>query len=74
MARDGVVAQDQKDLLKLNNHPVRSIKGASRYFLDVASTPPDQEGQSIAPDLAFKGYFATFFSIMRSILPQIRDL
>ena len=32
MARDGVVAQDQKDLLKLNHHPVRSIKGASRYF------------------------------------------
>ena len=32
MARDGVVAQDQKDLLKLNHQPVRSIKGASRYF------------------------------------------
>jgi len=32
IARDGVVAQDQKDLLKLNHHPVRSIKGASRYF------------------------------------------
>jgi len=32
MARDGVVAQDQKDLLELNHHPVRSIKGASRYL------------------------------------------
>jgi len=32
MARDGVVAQDQKDLLKLNHHPVCSIKEASRYF------------------------------------------
>ena len=31
-AGDGVVDQDQKDLLKLNHHPVRSIKGASRYF------------------------------------------
>jgi len=43
MARDGVVDQDQKDLLKLTYHPVRSIKGAREYFFDVAATPPGQE-------------------------------
>ena len=30
--------------LSLNHHPVRSIKEASRYFFDVASTPPGPGG------------------------------
>ena len=53
MARDGVVAQDQKDLLKLNHHPVRSIKGSfAIFFLMSRPPPPGQEGRSIASDLA----------------------
>ena len=52
MARDGVVAQDQKDLLKFIHHPVRSIKKLRDIFLDVQSTPPGQEGRSIASELA----------------------
>jgi len=30
--------------VSLNDHPVRSPKEASRHFLDVASTPPLEEG------------------------------
>jgi hypothetical protein len=40
---DEVVAQTRTK--HLNNHPVRSHIDASRLFLDVAATPPDQEGQ-----------------------------
>ena len=48
---DGVVVQDQKHFcLILNHHPVRSIKGTLRDIsLDVASTPPGQEGLCRGP-------------------------
>jgi len=36
MARDGVVAQDQKDLLKLNHHPSAPSKKLRDISLDVA--------------------------------------
>jgi hypothetical protein len=41
-AEDGVVAH--KSHSGVNDHPVRSNKEASRHFLDVASTPPHEEG------------------------------
>ena len=43
---DGVVVQVQKHFRSiLNHHPVRSIKGSYAIIsLDVAATPPGQEG------------------------------
>jgi len=52
MARDGVVAQDRNNLLTFEPPPRPLLSAeASRYFFDVAATPPGQ-GQSTASDLA----------------------
>src|SRR5499433_1234780 len=45
-AADGVVAH--KSLFGVSDHPVRSNKEASRHFLNVASTPPHEEGTTLA--------------------------
>src|SRR5215471_7826280 len=42
--RGGV--QPQENYLEFDHHPVRSIKEASRYFVKVASTPPQRGGDS----------------------------
>jgi hypothetical protein len=42
-AADGVVAHKS---CVASDHPVRSFKVASRHLLDVASTPPHEEGNS----------------------------
>ena len=50
---DGVVVQDQTEMfLNLNHHPVCAASDASHFFLTGAATPPGQEGQSLASDLA----------------------
>jgi hypothetical protein len=41
-AADGVVAH--KPHFGVSDHPGRSSKEASRHFLNVASTPPHEEG------------------------------
>ena len=45
---DGVVVQIQTKIFLwwLNHHPVRSFNGCFALFLDVAATPPGQEGSS----------------------------
>src|SRR5262249_39662275 len=43
---DGVVFNLNRILLELDHHPVRSIKEASRHFVEVASTPPRRGGVS----------------------------
>ncbi len=45
-AADGVVAH--KSSSGVSDHPVRSIKEASRHSLYVASTPPHEEGTMLA--------------------------
>jgi hypothetical protein len=45
-AADGVVAH--KSHSGLTDHPVRSNKEASPHFLYVASTPPHEEGTTLA--------------------------
>ena len=45
-AADGVVAHTENWLV--SDHPVRSNKEASRRFLNVASTPPHEEGTTLA--------------------------
>ena len=45
-AADGVVAHTENWLV--SDHPVRSNKEASRHFLNVASTPPHEEGTPLA--------------------------
>ena len=42
---DGVVSKHQQFLLEFSHHPVRSTKEASRYFIDVAATPPRRGGE-----------------------------
>ena len=32
------------ETVSVNDHPVRSVKEASQHLLDVASTPPHEEG------------------------------
>ena len=39
---DGVVSKFQQNLLVVTHHPVRSIKDASRYFIDVAARPSSE--------------------------------
>jgi hypothetical protein len=41
-----------------SDHPVRSIKEASRHLLDVADTPPHEEG--ITLDSSFFNSFTQF--------------
>lgn len=41
----GVVPKAAFRKIPLGNHPVCSFEGASRYFLDVAATPPDSGHQ-----------------------------
>src|SRR5215510_308467 len=43
--RGGV--QPQQNSVKFDHHPVRSIKEASRYFIEVAATPPQRGGESL---------------------------
>src|SRR5262249_43692818 len=38
-----------KNLLELDHHPVRSIKEASRYLIEVAATPPRRGGENCGP-------------------------
>jgi hypothetical protein len=45
-AADGVVAH--KPSFGVSDHPGRSSKEASRHFLNVASTPPHEEGNRIS--------------------------
>ena len=45
-AADGVVAH--KSYSGVSDHPVRSNKEASQHFLYVASTPPHEEGTTLA--------------------------
>src|SRR5262249_38277698 len=45
--RGGV--QTQQNSVEFDHHPVRSIKEASRYFIDVASTPPRRGGENRGP-------------------------
>jgi hypothetical protein len=50
---DGVVAhkpcfKTHSETLFVSDHPVRSIVVASQHFLDVASTPPHEEGNNLA--------------------------
>jgi hypothetical protein len=42
----GVVIRSNEILSELDHHPVRSIKEASRYFIDVAATHPQRGGES----------------------------
>jgi hypothetical protein len=42
---DGVVINHQQFLLEFTHHPGRSIKEASRYFIEVAATPPRRGGE-----------------------------
>src|SRR5262249_23203195 len=42
--RGGV--QPQQNSVEFDHHPVRSIKEASRYFVDVASTPPQKKKEN----------------------------
>src|SRR5262249_61138661 len=42
--RGGV--QPQQNSVEFDHHPVRSIKEASRYFIEVASTPPRRGGEN----------------------------
>jgi hypothetical protein len=44
---DGVVINHQQFLLELTHHPVRFPKDASRYFIDVAATPPRRGGDKL---------------------------
>ena len=46
---DGVVINHQPNLLEFPHHPVRSIKEASRYFVEVAATPPRRGGENCGP-------------------------
>src|SRR4029434_5597810 len=47
---DGVVVQDQTEiLLKLNHHPVCAASDASHFLLPGAATPPGQEGRWLGP-------------------------
>ena len=41
--------QPQQDSVEFDHHPVRSIKEASRYFVEVASTPPQRGGENRVP-------------------------
>ena len=41
--------QLQQNSVEFDHHPVRSIKEASRYFVDVASTPPRRGGENCGP-------------------------
>ena len=50
--RGGV--QPQQNSVELDHHPVRSIKEASRYFVEVASTPPRRGGENREPVLLGK--------------------
>src|SRR5215471_19191289 len=43
--RGGV--QPQQNSVELDHHPVRSIKEASRYLVEVASTPPRRGGEKL---------------------------
>jgi len=43
---DGVVFNLNKNSVEFDHHPVRSIKDASRYFVEVAATPPRGGGES----------------------------
>src|SRR5262249_30992220 len=45
--RGGV--QPQQNSVEFDHHPVRSIKEASRHFIDVASTPPRRGGENSPP-------------------------
>src|SRR5215467_445314 len=45
--RGGV--QPQQNSVEFGHHPVRSIKEASRYFVDLASTPPRRGGENCGP-------------------------
>jgi hypothetical protein len=51
-AADGVVVH--KSYFVVSDHPVRSNKEASRHFLYVASTPPHEEGTTLAQKLLEK--------------------
>jgi len=46
------------ETLCVSDHPVRSIKVASQHFLDVASTPPHEEGNKTFA----RQFIHTFFS------------
>src|SRR5262245_1069431 len=50
--RGGV--QPQQNSVEFDHHPVRSIKEASQYLVDVASTPPRRGGENCGP-LRFGG-------------------
>jgi hypothetical protein len=36
------------ETLSVSDHPVRSIEVASQHFLDVAASPPHEEGNNLA--------------------------
>ena len=42
---DGVVINHQQFLLEFTHRPIRSNEEASRYFIDVAATPPRRGGE-----------------------------
>src|SRR5262249_54355541 len=62
-AADGVVAH--KSRFGVNDHPGRSDKEASRHFLNVASTPPHEEGNK--PIHRVPPFVSTFFGRSRSL-------
>jgi hypothetical protein len=43
--RSRVVIKHQLKFSELDHHPVRSIKEASRHFIEVADTPPRRGGE-----------------------------
>jgi hypothetical protein len=45
-AADGVVTHKSHSVV--SDHPVRSNREASRHFLNVASTPPHEDGNTLA--------------------------
>jgi hypothetical protein len=47
----------------LSDHPVRSTKEASRHFLDVAATPPHEEGIQLCPT-----FFDSFHTALENSL------
>src|SRR5262249_38748589 len=45
---DGVVFNLQQNSAEFDHHPVRSTKEASRYFIEVAASPPRRGGENRA--------------------------
>src|SRR5262249_42406599 len=66
--RGGV--QPPQNSLEFDHHPVRSIKDASRYLVEVASTPPRRGGENRVTLLCATRPLAAFFGIRGTLFLQ----